>query len=314
MSVGQRRSILQITKCGRFGADATSFDYSPTAIRATVRSSLDRLKTPYLDAVYLHDVEFVCRETSPWLGGNPLHAISENPEHFGLAEGQEGTVREDGERKVLAAIDEMRRLQDEGLINNVGISGESYLSIRTCTCATYPLGYPLTSLLRIALLVLHTPPYKPLDIVQTYSHLHFQNTTFETFAAQFRDRAKVRQLVAASPLNMALFTHNPELPQWHPAPPRLRDAVNLARQTHLDWPGGIVDLALGYAFRTARTIGGVPVALGLSTPQEVHECMKAWRATRFGDEERKAKEENIISIIDRSGYRDWSWACPQPGA
>jgi len=262
-----------------------------------VLASLDRLKTSYLDVVYLHDVEFVCREVSPWLGGNPLHAICEKPDHFGLAEGQEGTVREEGERKVLAAIDEMRRLQNEGLIKNVGISG-----------------FPLPSLLRIALLVLHTPPYKPLDVVLSYSHLHFQNTTFKAFAAPLYNRAKVRQLIAASPLNMALFTNISELPSWHEAPPKLRDAVALARQTHADWPGGIVDLALGYAFRTAGSMpGGVPVALGLSTPQEVHECMKAWWGITLGDsEERRAKEESILDIIDQSGYRDWSWAYPPP--
>ena len=125
----------------------------------------------------------------------------------------------------------------------------------------------------------------------------------------------MRQLVAASPLNMALFTHDSELPSWHAAPPKLRDAVALARRIHADWPGGIVDLALGYAYRTARTIaGGVPVALGLSTPQEVHECMKAWWGVTIGDsEERRAKEESILNIIDQSGYRDWSWACPLPG-
>ncbi|KLU82083.1 L-galactose dehydrogenase [Magnaporthiopsis poae ATCC 64411] len=52
-----RSSYLLISKAGRVGP--TSFDYSPAAITASVHRSLERLRTPYLDLVYLHDVEFV---------------------------------------------------------------------------------------------------------------------------------------------------------------------------------------------------------------------------------------------------------------
>ncbi|KAL8381788.1 hypothetical protein RB595_005854 [Gaeumannomyces hyphopodioides] len=52
-----RASYLLISKAGRVGP--ASFDYSPAAITASVYRSLERLRTPYLDLVYLHDVEFV---------------------------------------------------------------------------------------------------------------------------------------------------------------------------------------------------------------------------------------------------------------
>lgn len=81
-----RSSYLLITKAGRIAAD--QFDYSPAAIRASVRRSLSRLHTPYLDLVYAHDVEFVTPD------------------------------------EVLAAVLELRRLRDEeGLLCYVGISG-----------------------------------------------------------------------------------------------------------------------------------------------------------------------------------------------
>jgi len=81
-----RSSYLLITKAGRIAAN--TFDYSPAAIRASVRRSLTRLRSPYLDLVYAHDVEFVSPE------------------------------------EVLAAVKELRRLRDEeGLLRYVGISG-----------------------------------------------------------------------------------------------------------------------------------------------------------------------------------------------
>ncbi|KAF4122233.1 Aldo/keto reductase family [Geosmithia morbida] len=81
-----RSSYLLITKAGRVAAD--TFDYSPASIRASVRRSLSRLHSPYLDLVYAHDVEFV----------TPA--------------------------EVLEAVREFRRLRDEeGLLRYVGISG-----------------------------------------------------------------------------------------------------------------------------------------------------------------------------------------------
>ena len=81
-----RSSYMIITKAGRISADV--FDYSPSAIRASVHRSLERLHTPYLDLVYAHDVEIV----------TPA--------------------------EVLATVRELRRLRDqEGIMQYVGISG-----------------------------------------------------------------------------------------------------------------------------------------------------------------------------------------------
>ncbi|KAK8023556.1 D-arabinose 1-dehydrogenase [Apiospora rasikravindrae] len=52
-----RESYAIITKAGRIAP--REFDYSPAHIRSSILRSLERLHTPYLDLVYLHDVEFV---------------------------------------------------------------------------------------------------------------------------------------------------------------------------------------------------------------------------------------------------------------
>ncbi|KAL1986811.1 hypothetical protein VTN96DRAFT_5464 [Rasamsonia emersonii] len=81
-----RYTYRLLTKVGRIAA--SSFDYSPSWIRYSVRRSLKRLRTSYLDVVYCHDVEFVTPQ------------------------------------EVLEAVRELRRIRDaEGTIRYVGISG-----------------------------------------------------------------------------------------------------------------------------------------------------------------------------------------------
>ncbi|EZG01936.1 hypothetical protein H106_07974 [Trichophyton rubrum CBS 735.88] len=81
-----RSSYRLLTKVGRIAA--STFDYSPEWIRRSIKRSLSRLGTAYLDVVYCHDVEFVTPE------------------------------------EVLGAVQELRRIRDsEGTIHYVGISG-----------------------------------------------------------------------------------------------------------------------------------------------------------------------------------------------
>ncbi|PYI10562.1 L-galactose dehydrogenase (L-GalDH) [Aspergillus sclerotiicarbonarius CBS 121057] len=81
-----RDTYYILTKVGRIAS--SSFDYSPQWVRESVRRSLRRLHTEYLDVVYCHDVEFVSRQ------------------------------------EALDAVRELRRIRDtEGTIRYVGISG-----------------------------------------------------------------------------------------------------------------------------------------------------------------------------------------------
>jgi D-arabinose 1-dehydrogenase len=112
-----------MTKCGRYGGGGFSFDYSPQNIRASVKRSLERLRTDYLDVVYLHDVEFVCERVGPRNAGNHLSALATDKGLYGLAEGDEGKVWGPRDQIVLDAFVELRKLKEEGLVKNIGISG-----------------------------------------------------------------------------------------------------------------------------------------------------------------------------------------------
>ncbi|KAL2847556.1 Aldo/keto reductase [Aspergillus pseudoustus] len=52
-----RSDYILMTKVGRVSVD--KFDYSPNWVRKSVHTSLERLGTTYLDAVFCHDIEFV---------------------------------------------------------------------------------------------------------------------------------------------------------------------------------------------------------------------------------------------------------------
>lgn len=81
-----RRDYFLSTKVGRIGN--SQFDYSPSWVRQSVKNSLKRLRTDYLDVVYCHDVEFVTPQ------------------------------------QVLTAVIELRKIRDElGIVKYIGISG-----------------------------------------------------------------------------------------------------------------------------------------------------------------------------------------------
>lgn len=81
-----RSEYYLLTKVGRIGG--AEFDYSSSWIRQSIKRSLKRLQTDYLDVVYCHDVEFVSQD------------------------------------EVVEAVKELRRIRDEkGTIRYVGCSG-----------------------------------------------------------------------------------------------------------------------------------------------------------------------------------------------
>lgn len=109
-----RNTYHLVTKVGRI-ANA-EFDYSPEWVRYSIKRSLQRLHTTYLDVVYCHDVEFV----------TPA--------------------------EVLEAVAELRRIRDtEGTIKYIGISG--YPVLLLCELAELVLdktGEPLDCVMSYA--------------------------------------------------------------------------------------------------------------------------------------------------------------------
>ncbi|PPQ68782.1 hypothetical protein CVT24_007723, partial [Panaeolus cyanescens] len=104
-----RSSYQLMTKCGRYGL--SNFDYSPATIRESVKNSLERLKTDYLDTVYLHDIEFVATPCLPKTSGDHSTALKEDAALYGLAPGEEGKIRGEGDQKILDAFHELQKLK-----------------------------------------------------------------------------------------------------------------------------------------------------------------------------------------------------------
>lgn len=58
--VGKRSEIILATKVGRYKQEGGEyFDFSPKGIRKSLETSLQNLRTDYLDVYQLHDIEFV---------------------------------------------------------------------------------------------------------------------------------------------------------------------------------------------------------------------------------------------------------------
>ncbi|KAG2362040.1 Aldo/keto reductase [Suillus spraguei] len=289
-----RDSYTLITKVGRY---PTEFDYTPEAIESSIARSLRRLHTNYLDVVYLHDVEFVADEKLPRRGGNHVTALGEEREQYGLNEDQEGEIYTDKDHKVLSAVKKLFELRDDrGVIKRVGISG-----------------FPLPTLLRLAILI-QKRLGKPVDLVMSFCHLTLQNSTLEQFKSEFGSRAGVKQVVNASPIAMGLLRPSPL--QAHPAPLEIREVAKRAVQLSDEWDvsgTGLPDLALQYAFTRAREIG-VPVAVGLSTLEEVHASVKAWHEVDAEGlttkEQWVTRVKNVQDLFRDVQMLDYSWASP----
>lgn len=288
-----RQSYKLMTKCGRYGATPADFDYSPSTIRTSVQRSLTRFNTDYLDVVYLHDVEFVCTPVLPRASGNHLSALGDEKEAYGTLEGQEGKLWGSGDQIVLDAFAELKKLKEEGLVRAIGITG-----------------YPLPTLLRLALLIAHHSPDQPVDVILSYSHLNLQNSSLINFVQPLVERARVKQVITASPFNMGLLTNAPPVP-WHPASPALKAAVLDAAEVARSWPGTLPNLALGYAIRESRELN-LPLVAGFSVTREVHENVAVWREVEAGEnrQTRVEMERKVLNVFEKSGHYNESWASP----
>lgn len=121
------------------------------------------------------------------------------------------------------------------------------------------------------------------------------------------------ELIAASPYSMGLLVSSirPLTDLWHPAPAGLRAAVAQAAQECQESNSELADIALGYSIKKAEG-DGVPVAVGCSTLNEVHETMRVWRDINAGarGEETKKIEDRTQEIIREAGFLNWSWPSP----
>jgi D-arabinose 1-dehydrogenase len=306
-----RESYMILTKVGRIAS--SEFDYSAQWVRRSVLRSMERLHTDYLDVVYCHDIEFV----SP--------------------------------AEVLEAVQELRRLKDEGKIRYIGISG-----------------YPIDVLGGTAEMLLKETG-EPVDIVQSYAHFTLQNRTLAGPRGIERIRKAGVQIVTnASPLGMGLLRRQGVpvggMGDFHPSPHELRAAVREASNFCDKYGERLEVIAIRWALESWIDAGtlcgtrgdpasGVPwkyesiddvggkkfgvSVIGVSNSQELEKAMMVWRSILDGLEggeetavqagrwhralewsrnRRKAVQILAEGVQETLGeWLDYSWASPDSG-
>jgi aryl-alcohol dehydrogenase-like predicted oxidoreductase len=323
-----RSSLTLITKAGRVGP--SEFDYSAAHIRRSVRRSLERLNTDYLDLVYAHDVEFV----------TPA--------------------------EVVTAVTELRRLRDEdGSVRHVGISGypvdvlcdlaelvfrktgeplDAVMSYGNFTVQNRTLGLPEVlggsdrqsplSRLRAA----------GVDVVLNASMLGMGLLTTSGIPPDPQPPA------ASPPLNGAVAS---PLAIWHPSPPALRLACQRLSELSATAGERLESVAIRWSLGEWARIGGaagvgvpsVPpmglrvgaTVMGVTSVGELEETVSEWNGARDGlvsstingaagpngtrptpgDRERN---EKIVRLVEGemwsalgAEWLDYSWASPGEG-
>ncbi|CAI0642931.1 unnamed protein product [Colletotrichum noveboracense] len=293
-----RESYFLVTKAGRIAP--AEFDYSPSWIRASVLRSLERLNTSYLDLVYTHDAEFVSPD------------------------------------EVVAAVSELRRLRDEGLVRYVGICG-----------------YPVPVLCELAEKILRETG-EPVDAVQSFSHFCVQNNTLgsDAILARFKD-AGVNVVTNASMLSMGLLTtrgvDDGPMASWHPAPGPLRKLCKSLVAFAEGAGEKMEDVALYWAMANWARVGGAfgteflpptfagPARVGVSVMgvTSVKELEETWADFQAvlrdlsgtqAEGEKKEYQGSMVSRYEKiqrlvteqmwpalGEWRNYSWASPDEG-
>jgi D-arabinose 1-dehydrogenase len=101
------------------------------------------------------------------------------------------------------------------------------------------------------------------------------------------------------------------IPEWHPAPEPLREAVSEALRAvgHEQ----VTAVAVAWSMRAAAEAGAgrMPVVIGMSSLREVHETIAAWRWANDQDEGRqeelKSKAALAQAVFERTGMAGWTW-------
>jgi L-galactose dehydrogenase len=208
---GRRKEIILATKCGRYGLD--EFDFSARRVTQSIEESLRRLRTDYVDLFQAHDVEF----------GDIRQVIDET-------------------------IPAMRRLQEQGKVRFIGITG-----------------YPLKTLVQIAEAV-------PVDSILTYCRYNLMMDDMNTVlmpAAQKHDIG----VINASGLHMGILTDR-GAPDWHPAPQVVKDAGRQAAAFCREQGVDLSQVALRYCFDHPLVASTL---VGMSTRTHVTKNIEALR-------------------------------------
>ncbi|MBN1672501.1 MAG: aldo/keto reductase [Kiritimatiellae bacterium] len=180
-----RERYILATKVGRYGHELDGFDFSASRVTRSIDESLARLGVDHIDVIQVHDIEF-----------GALDQI------------------------VAETLPALRRVQDQGKVRYVGITG-----------------LPLNALRYVM-------DRAEVDTVQTYCHYCLNDSSLARLLPYLTERAV--GVVSSAPLAMRLLTEAGP-PDWHPAPPEIRarcaEAARFCRERGAD----IAKLALQFA-------------------------------------------------------------------
>lgn len=228
-----RESYLLGTKLGRY--DAAHFDFSAKRVRESVDISLHRMGVDYLDICLCHDIEFV----------DMLQIVEET-------------------------IPAMRRLQQQGKIRFVGVSG-----------------YPMK-------MFKYVLDRTELDVILSYNHYTLQNTMLADLVPYLQQ--KNVGIMNAAPFSARLLT-SATLPAWHKATPLVRETAAKAADYCRKAGSDLAKLALQFSLANNQLATCVT---GSANPARIREWV-SWAAEPI-DKTLLAEVQQILKPIHNWFY------------
>jgi L-galactose dehydrogenase len=182
----------------------------------------------------------------------------------------------DVQQIVHETVPALRKLQQQGKARYIGITG-----------------YPPKVLRRIAEAV-------PVDSILSYCHYNLLNTEMDDVLAEFA-RERGIGLINASGLCMGLLTEQGP-PDWHPAPPEVREAGRKAAVFCREQGVDISELALRFALQNSFVSSTL---IGIANTQQVETSLKLLQGAP--DKALLAKVETILAPVF-----NYSWPSGRP--
>ncbi|KAI0855463.1 Aldo/keto reductase [Xylaria cubensis] len=294
-----RSSYFLVTKAGRIAGD--EFDYSPAWVRYSVYRSLERLRTPYLDLVYAHDVEFV----SP--------------------------------AEVLAAVRELRRLRDEDdVLRYVGISGYPVAVLAELAEMIFrETGEPLDAVLSYGHLTIQNTTLSGADMMSRFADARVDvvlNASMLGMGLLTTRGADAGPMASWHPSPEGLRQACQDLvPLAVEAGEKLEVVAIRWALDHWATTGAARGSSSNSRLKPAGTRVGVSV-MGISNVAELEETCRVFNSVMEGFEpdsttdadliarrqwsrDRRAKIEAIVEKMWAilGAWKDYSWASPGPG-
>jgi L-galactose dehydrogenase len=233
-----RDAYYLATKLGRYG-DA-EFDFSASRVVTSVDESLARLNIDHIDLIQCHDIEF----------GSLDQVVNET-------------------------IPAMRKLQEQGKIGFVGITGLPLKIFRYVLDRT------------------------EVDTILSYCHYALNDTSLEDLIPYLKE--KQVGIINASPLGMGLLTER-GTPAWHPASDEIRETCARAAAYCRSKGVDIAQLAIRFALANPDLS---TTLVGTANPENLKKNVK-WLETSI-DNELLVEVQAILAPI-----RNKTWPSGRP--